>query len=79
MARVKAASDLRKAHAQEELTPLITTQLLLTLCAWLSRCSRFQRAISGCILNRVQQEGVRVIPQTFDHRVGPLRTKTGGP
>lgn len=34
---VQAAGDLRKAHAGEELTTVVTTRRLLTLCARLER------------------------------------------
>jgi hypothetical protein len=69
---VKAASDLRKAHAQEELTTVITTRRLLALCATLARGSDFPRALTACILNKVPQEDVKVIQETFDHHVGPM-------
>ena len=63
---IKAATDLRKAHAQEELTTVITTRQLLALRARLSRGNDFPRALMVCILNTVPQEDVKVIQQTFD-------------
>jgi len=76
LSRVKAASDLRKAHAQEELTTIITTRRLLALCARLARGNDFPRALTACILNKVPQEDVKVIQETFDHHVGPMAGKT---
>jgi cobaltochelatase CobS len=72
---VKAAGDLRKAHAQEELTTVITTRRLLALCARLARGNDFPRALTACILNKVPQEDVKVIQETFDHHVGPMAGK----
>jgi len=69
---VKAAADLRKAHAAEELTTVITTRRLLALCARLERGNEFQRAIAVCVLNKVPDEDRKVISETFDHHVGPL-------
>lgn len=72
---VKAASDLRKAHAQEELTTVITTRRLLALCARLARGNDFPRALTACILTKVPQEDVKVIQETFDHHVGSMGKK----
>jgi len=72
---VKAASDLRKAHAQEELTTVITTRRLLALCARLARGNDFPRALTTCILNKVPPEDLKVIQETFDHHVGPMAGK----
>ena len=69
---VKAAGDLRKAHAEEQLTTVITTRRLLALCARLERGNDFQRAMAVCILNKVPDEDRKVISETFDHHVGPM-------
>ena len=69
---VKAAADLRKAHAEEQVTTVITTRRLLALCARLGRGNDFPRALQVCVLNKVPAEDKRVIEETFDHHVGPL-------
>lgn len=69
---VKAAGDLRKAHAEEQLTTVITTRRLLALCARLERGNAFPRALQVCVLNKVPTEDQKVIQETFDHHVGPL-------
>lgn len=69
---VKAASDLRKAHVEEQLTTVITTRRLLALCARLERGNDFQRAMQVCVLNKVPAEDRKVIAETFEHHVGPL-------
>ena len=69
---VKAATDLRKAHAQEELTTVVSTRRLLALCARLARGNDFQRALTVCVLNKVPQEDEKVIRETFDHHLGPM-------
>jgi len=69
---VKAASDLRQAHAQEQLSTVITTRRLLALCARLQRGNEFSRALQVCVLNKVPSEDRKVIGETFDHHVGPL-------
>ena len=69
---VKATADLRKAHAAEELTTVITTRRLLALCARLERGNEFPRAMQVCVLNKVPDEDRKVIAETFDHHVGPL-------
>ena len=69
---VKAAGDLRRAHANEELTTVLTTRRLLALCARLERGNEFTRALQVCVLNKVPQEDVCVIRETFEHHVGPL-------
>jgi len=69
---VKAAGELRKAHAEEQLTTVITTRRLLALCARLERGNDFPRAMAVCILNKVPDEDRKVISETFDHHVGPL-------
>ena len=69
---VTAASDLRKAHAEEQLTTVITTRRLLALCARLERGNDFQRALAVCVLNKVPAEDQKVIAETFEHHVGPL-------
>ena len=74
---VKAASDLRRAHANEELTTVLTTRRLLALCARLERGNAFPRALQVCVLNKVPPEDVRVIRETFEHHVGPLGQGTG--
>ncbi len=73
---MRAAGDLRKAHAQEELTTVITTRRLLALCARLARGNDFPRALSACILNKVPPEDRKVIDETFDHDVRPMAGKT---
>jgi len=75
---VKAAGDLRKAYAQEELTTVITTRRLLALCARLARGNDFPRALSTCILNKVPPEDRKVIGETFDHHVGPMGKAKAG-
>ena len=69
---VAAASDLRKAHAAEELTTVLTTRRLLALCARLERGNGFPRALQVCVLNKVPEEDRKMIGETFDHHVGPL-------
>ena len=69
---VKAAADLRKSHAAEELTSVITTRRLLALCARLERGNDLPRALAVCVLNKSPQEDVKVIRETFDHHLGPL-------
>lgn len=69
---VKAAGDLRKAHAEEQLTTVLTTRRLLALCARLERGNEFPRALAVCVLNKVPAEDQKVIAETFDHHVGPL-------
>ena len=69
---VKAAGDLRKAHAEEQLTTGLTTRRLLALCARLERGNEFPRALQVCVLNKVPTEDRKVIEETFDHHVGPL-------
>ena len=69
---VAAAGDLRKAHAAEELTTVVTTRRLLALCARLERGNDFGRALGVCVLNKVPDEDRKVIAVTFDHHVGPL-------
>ena len=70
---VRAANDLRKAHAAEQLTTVVTTGRLLALCARLERGNDFQRALTVCVLNEAPQEDVKVIHETFDHPVGPTK------
>ncbi len=70
---VKAANDLRKAHAAEQLTTVVTTRRLLALCARLERGNDFERAMRVCVLNKVPQEDVKVIRETFDHHIGPTK------
>ena len=74
---VKAAADLRKAHANEELTTVITTRRLLALCARLERGNEFARALHVCVLNKVPTEDAKVVRETFDHHVGPLAHTKG--
>ena len=74
---VKAANDLRKAHANEELTTVLTTRRLLALCARLERGTEFPRALTVCVLNKVPSEDSRVIRETFEHHVGPMGQATG--
>ena len=69
---VKAAGDLRKAHAEEQLTTVISTRRLLALCARLKRGNDFIRALNVCVLNKVPPEDVKVIQETFDHHLGPM-------
>lgn len=69
---VKAAGDLRKAHAEEQLTTTLTTRRLLALCARLARGNDLQRAMATCVLNKAPEEDRKVISETFDHHVGPL-------
>lgn len=69
---VKAAGDLRKAHAEEQLTTVISTRRLLALCARLERGNEFKRALMVCVLNKVPPEDVKVIQETFDHHLGPM-------
>lgn len=69
---VKAAGDLRKAHAEEQLTTTVTTRRLLALCARLERGNDFQRALHTTLLNKVPPEDRKVIAEAFDHHVGPL-------
>jgi len=72
---VKSAGDLRKAHAEEQLTTVLSTRRLLALCARLDRGNDFDRALTVCVLNKVPPEDVKVIRETFDHHVGPLAQK----
>lgn len=76
---VAAAGDLRKAHANEELTTVVTTRRLLALCARLERGNDFQRALTVCVLNKMPAEDIKVIRETFDHHVGPLGQARMGP
>jgi cobaltochelatase CobS len=69
---VKAATDLRKSHAEEALTSVITTRRLLALCARLERGNDVKRALSVCVLNKAPTEDVKVIRETFDHHLGPM-------
>jgi cobaltochelatase CobS len=69
---VAAAGDLRKSHAEEQLTTVMTTRRLLALCARLSRGNDFARALQVCVLNKVPPEDTTVIRETFDHHVGPM-------
>lgn len=73
---VKAAADLRKSHAAEELTTVITTRRLLALCARLERGNDITRALTVCVLNKSPQEDVKVIQETFDHHLGPMAKGT---
>ena len=68
---VKAARDLRKAHATENLTTGITTRRLLAMCARLERGSELPRALEVCVLNKAPQEDTKVIRETFEHHLGP--------
>lgn len=69
---VAAAGDLRRAHAEEQLTTVMTTRRLLSLSARLGRGNPFNRALEVCVLNKVPPEDRRVIRETFEHHVGPL-------
>ena len=69
---VKAATDLRKSHAAEELTSVITTRRLLALCTRLERGNDLPRALAVCVLNKVPQEDATVVRETFDHHLGPI-------
>lgn len=69
---VKAAGDLRKAHAEEQLTTVISTRRLLALCARLERGNDFARALQVCVLNKVPPEDIKVIQEAFDHHLGPM-------
>lgn len=69
---VTAAGDLRKAHAEEQLTTTVTTRRLLALCARIERGNDFARALQTTVLNKVPPEDRKVIAETFDHHVGPL-------
>ena len=69
---VKAARDLRKSHAEEALTSVITTRRLLALCARLARGNEVERALNVCVLNKAPAEDFKVIRETFDHHLGPL-------
>ncbi len=69
---VKAAEDLRKAHAAEQLTTVVTTRRSLALCARLSRGNAFAHALTVCVLNKAPAEDRKVIADTFDHHVGPF-------
>ena len=69
---VAAANDLRKAHAAEELTSVVTTRRLLALCVRLERGNEFHRALEVCVINKAPTEDAKVIEETFDHHVGPL-------
>ena len=72
---MKAAGDLRKAHAEEQLTTVVSTRRLLALCARLERGNDFTRALTVCVLNKVPAEDVKVIQETFDHHLGPMGKK----
>jgi len=67
---VKAAGDLRRAHAEEQLTTALSMRRLLAMCAGLERGNDFQRALTVCVLNKVPPEDVKVFRETFDHHVG---------
>ena len=67
---VKATGDLRRAHAEEQLTTVLTTRRLLALCARLERGNVFSRALAVCVLNKAPAEDRKVIQETFDHHVG---------
>lgn len=69
---VKAADDLRRAHAAEQLTSVVSTRRLLALCARLERGNELPRALEVCVLNKVPPEDVKVIGETFDHHLGSL-------
>ena len=69
---VKAANDLRKAHAAEELTTVVTTRRLLALCARLERGNEFSRALEVCVLNKAPQEDGKVLRETFAHHLGDV-------
>lgn len=75
---VKAAGDLRKAHAEEQLTTTVTTRRLLALCARLARGNDLPRALQTTLLNKVPPEDRKVIAETIDHHVGP-QSKTSQP
>lgn len=75
---VRAAGDLRRAHAEEQLTAALSTRRLLAMCARLERGNDFQRALTVCVLNKVPPEDVKVFRETFDHHVGPLAQQKGG-
>ena len=51
---------------------MITTRLLLALCTLLERGNDWPRALAVCVLNKVPQEDVKVIHETFDHHLGPM-------
>lgn len=68
---VTAAGDLRKAHAEEQLTTTVTTRRLLALCARLARGTDLPRALQTTLLNKVPAEDRKVIAETIDHHVGP--------
>lgn len=68
---VTAAGDLRKAHAEEQLTTTVTTRRLLALCARLARGHELPRALQTTLLNKVPAEDRKVIAETIDHHVGP--------
>ncbi|MBN1341637.1 MAG: AAA family ATPase [Phycisphaerae bacterium] len=74
---VKAAADLRQAHAEEQLTTVVTTWRLLALCARLERGNAFDRALTVCVLNKAPQEDAKVLKETFEHHVGPLGQPIG--
>ena len=69
---VKAAGDLRKAHAEEQLTTTVTTRRLLALYARLERGNEFQRALQTTLINKVPPEDRKVIAEAFNHHVGSL-------
>ena len=75
---VKAATDLRKAHVEEQLTTVVSTRRLLALCTRLSRGNDLERALAVCVLNKVPPEDVKVIKETFDHHLGPKAKQKGG-
>ena len=60
-------------------TALPTSRRPLALCARLERGNEFPRAPQVCVLNKVPQEDVRVIRETFEHHVGPLGQAKAGP
>ncbi len=75
---VKAVADLRKAHAEEQLTTVVTTRRLLAPCARLVRGNAFDRALTVCVLNKAPQEDAKVLKETFEHHVGPLGQSATG-
>lgn len=70
-ALVQAANDLRKAHAEQQLTTTVTTRRLLALCTRLARGNDLPRALQTTLLNKVPPEDRKVIAETIDHHVGP--------
>ena len=47
-------------------------------CARLADSDDFPRALTACILNKVPQEDVKVIQETFNHLVGPMGKARAG-